>query len=135
QIPPRVLLLAQGASAMLGTTSCSTLLRPHRPIGSRLCYTLQTKSTQPLPIHLLNPLLPWRTSPAVERRCQSAGPPQAAVPRWKGRHNLDCRASDGKTPAARFFRRAFPDLFETLLSKIEDLPRPRKPKHAMVLTR
>ena len=41
-------------------------------------------------------------------------------------HNFDCRASDGTTPAARFFRRLLPDLFETILSHIEVLPRSRQ---------
>ena len=48
---------------------------------------------------------------------------------WTVLHNFDCRAPDGTTPAARFFRRAFPDLFETVLSHIEDLPLPRQRKH------
>ena len=46
----------------------------------------------------------------------------------------NCRAADGTTPAARFFRRAFPDLFETVLPHIEDMPRPRRRNQAMTLT-
>jgi hypothetical protein len=53
---------------------------------------------------------------------------------WTVLHNFDCRASDGTTPASRFFRRSFPDLFETVLSKIEALPRPRQRNQAMALT-
>jgi hypothetical protein len=52
---------------------------------------------------------------------------------WTVLHNFDCRAADGTTPASRFFRRSFPDLFETVLSHIEDLPRPRKRHQAMTL--
>ena len=44
---------------------------------------------------------------------------------WTVRHNCDCRAADGTTPASRFFRRSFPDLFECVLSQIDELPRPR----------
>src|SRR6266702_5724207 len=33
---------------------------------------------------------------------------------WTVLHNFDCRAADGTTPASRFFRHAFPDLFETI---------------------
>lgn len=33
---------------------------------------------------------------------------------WSALHNVDGRASDGSTPASRFFRREFPDLFETV---------------------
>ena len=32
---------------------------------------------------------------------------------------------DGTTPASRFFRRSFPDLFESVLSQIDELPLPR----------
>jgi Family of unknown function (DUF6399)/IclR helix-turn-helix domain len=50
---------------------------------------------------------------------------------WTGLHNFDCRAADGTTPASRFFRRAFPDLFETVLAHVEDLPRPRQRNQVM----
>ena len=50
---------------------------------------------------------------------------------WTVLHNFDGRAADGTTPAARFFRRDFPDLFETVLSRINDLPRPRKRHQAL----
>ncbi|WP_430284693.1 DUF6399 domain-containing protein [Salmonella enterica] len=40
---------------------------------------------------------------------------------WTVLHNFDGRAADGTTPAARFFRRSFPDLFEsqTISSAVE----------------
>jgi Family of unknown function (DUF6399) len=47
---------------------------------------------------------------------------------------FDCRASDGTTPASRFFRRDFPDLFETVLSHIEELPRPRRRNQTIALS-
>jgi hypothetical protein len=50
---------------------------------------------------------------------------------WTVLHNFDCRASDGTTPASRFFRRGFPDLFESVLSHIDDLPRPRQRHQAL----
>jgi hypothetical protein len=53
---------------------------------------------------------------------------------WSALHNFDCRASDGSTPASRFFRRAFPDLFETVLSQIEELPRARKRQLATAIS-
>ena len=52
---------------------------------------------------------------------------------WTVLHNFDCRAGDGTTPASRFFRRTFPDLFETVLSHIEVLPQPRRRKHHAAL--
>ena len=45
---------------------------------------------------------------------------------WTVRHNVDGRASDGTTPAVRFFRREFPALFESVLLQIDALPLPRQ---------
>ena len=75
-----------------------------------------------------------RASSAVEGRNgalsqmhhNQRGLPRRRYQVWTVLHNFDCRASDGTTPAARFFRREFPDLFETMLSQIDDLPRPRQ---------
>ena len=53
---------------------------------------------------------------------------------WTVLHNFDCRDGDGTTPASRFFRRSFPDLFETVLSHTEALPRPRQRKHEVALS-
>jgi hypothetical protein len=50
---------------------------------------------------------------------------------WTALHNFDCRATDGTTPASRFFRRSFPDLFESVLSKIDALPMPRQRRQAI----
>ncbi len=75
-----------------------------------------------------------RASSAVEGRNGSLsqlhhnqrGLPRRRYKVWTVLHNFDCRASDRTTPASRFFRREFPDLFETVLSQIDDLPRPRQ---------
>ena len=53
---------------------------------------------------------------------------------WIVLHNFDCRATDGMTPAARFFRRGCPDRFETVLVHVDDLPRPRQ-RHQIVALR
>jgi Family of unknown function (DUF6399)/IclR helix-turn-helix domain len=50
---------------------------------------------------------------------------------WTVLHNFDCRAANGTTPAARFFRRSFPDLFESVLSQIDELPMPRQRRQAI----
>jgi hypothetical protein len=50
---------------------------------------------------------------------------------WTAQHNFDCRATDGTTPASRFFRRSFPDLFESVLSQIDELPMPRQRRQAL----
>jgi DNA-binding Lrp family transcriptional regulator len=83
-----------------------------------------------------------RTSSAVEGRNgylsqmhhNHRGLPKQRYKVWTVLHNFDCRAADGTTPASRFFRRTFPDLFETVLSNIDALPRPRKRNQAIVLT-
>lgn len=50
---------------------------------------------------------------------------------WTVLHNFDCRAADGTIPAGRFFRRAFPNLFESVLSQIDALPMPRQRRQAI----
>lgn len=83
-----------------------------------------------------------RASSAVEGRNgalaqlhhNQRGLPKQRYKVWTVLHNFDCRAPDGTTPAARFFRRGFPDLFETVLSKVEDLPRPRQRNPIMALS-
>ena len=60
------------------------------------------------------------------------GLPKRRYPVWTALHNFDCRASDGTTPASRFFRREFPDLFESVLSQIDDVPQPRQRRQAVV---
>jgi Family of unknown function (DUF6399)/IclR helix-turn-helix domain len=61
------------------------------------------------------------------------GLPKGRSKVWTVLHNFDGRAADGTTPAARFFGRSFPDLFETVLSHIEALPQPRRRKHQIAL--
>jgi hypothetical protein len=61
------------------------------------------------------------------------GLPQCRYPVWTALHNFDCRASDGTTPASRFFRQEFPDLFESVLAQIDELPWPRQRQQAMVV--
>jgi hypothetical protein len=83
-----------------------------------------------------------RASSAVEGRHGSwshmhhnhRGLPKQRSKVWTILHNFDCRAADGTTPASRFFRRTFPDLFETGLSHIETVPQPRRRKHQIALS-
>jgi len=83
-----------------------------------------------------------RASSAVEGRNgylaqlhhNQRGLPKRRYKVWTVLHHFDCRASDGTTPASRFFRRGFPDLFETILSNVEDFPRPRKRNPLMALS-
>ena len=83
-----------------------------------------------------------RASSAVEGRNgylaqlhrNQRGLPKHRYKVWTVVHNFDGRAADGTTPAGRFFRRTFPDLFETVLSQIEVLPRARQRKDKVALS-
>ena len=50
---------------------------------------------------------------------------------WTVLYTFDCRAADGTTPASRCFRRSFPDLFESVLSQLDELPMPRQRRQAI----
>jgi len=50
---------------------------------------------------------------------------------WTVLHNFAGWAADGTTPASRFFRRSFPELFESVLAHIEELPMPRQRRQAL----
>ncbi|MBI4087160.1 hypothetical protein HY416_04270 [Candidatus Kaiserbacteria bacterium] len=83
-----------------------------------------------------------RASSAVEGRNgalpqlhhNQRGLPKRRYKVWTVLHNFDCRAADGSTPASRFFRHEFPDLFETVLSKIDDVPRSRQRHQALAIS-
>ena len=83
-----------------------------------------------------------RTSSAVAGRQGSGshrhqnhrGLPRRRDKGWTIFHNFAGRAADGTTPASRFFRRTFPDLFATVCSPIEALPQPRRRKHQGALS-
>jgi hypothetical protein len=83
-----------------------------------------------------------RASSAVEGRNGSLsllhhnhrGLPMRRYQVWTVLHNFDCRASDGTTPATRFFRRSFPDLFESVLSQIDVLPLPRQRRQPIAVS-
>jgi hypothetical protein len=106
--------------------------------------------TQQLPALALEDWRTWatqqveafqRTSSAVEGRNgalarlhhNQRGLPKQRYKVWTVLHNFDCHAPDGTTPATRFFRRTFPDLFEIVLSHTEALPQSRRRKHQVAL--
>ena len=62
------------------------------------------------------------------------GLPTRRYPVWTALHNFDCRTADGTTPAARFFRRSCPDLFERVLAQIDELPMPRQRRQALAVS-
>jgi hypothetical protein len=82
-----------------------------------------------------------RASSAVEGRNgylagmhhQQRGLPKRRYKVWTALHNFDIRAADGTTPAARFFKHSFPDLFETVCSNVGALPQPRQRKRVGTL--
>jgi hypothetical protein len=80
-----------------------------------------------------------RASSAVEGRNGSLsqmqhnhrGLPLRRYQVWTVLHHFDGRAADGTTPASRFFRRSFPNLFESVWSQIDALPMPRQRRQAL----
>ena len=62
------------------------------------------------------------------------GLPKQRYKVWTALHNFDCRVVDGTRPASRFFKRTFSDLFEAVLYRVNDLPRPRQRQHQVALT-
>jgi len=107
--------------------------------------------TQRLAPHVLEEWHAWaldrgkafqRASSAVEGRNgflsqmhhNHRGLPKQRSKVWPVLHNFDCRAVDDTPPASRFFRREFPDLFETVLAHVGDLPRPRQRNQSMALS-
>jgi hypothetical protein len=55
------------------------------------------------------------------------GLPRRRYQVWTVLHNFNCRAAGETTPASWFFRRSFPDLFESVLSQIDQqFPEARK---------
>jgi hypothetical protein len=133
-------------------TRCARRKTKMQRAGAEVCSTFdQHAITQRLTPHVLADWKTWateqvkafqRTSSAVEGRNgalaqlhhNQRGLPKRRYKGWTILHNFDCRAADGTTPASRFFRRSFPDLFETVLSNINDVPRPRRRNQAMALT-
>ena len=83
-----------------------------------------------------------RASSAVEGRNGSLsqmqpdhrGLPTRRSKGWTVLHHFDGRAFDGTTPASRFFRREFPDLFESVLSQIDALPLSRQRHPALAVS-
>jgi hypothetical protein len=97
-----------------------------------VCTTFEPHAiTQQLPPQVLAAWHAWatdrvhvfqRASSAVEGRNgflshmhhNHRGLPKQRDKVWTVLHHFDCRGADGTTPASRFFRRTFPDLFETV---------------------
>jgi hypothetical protein len=59
------------------------------------------------------------------------GLPRRRYQVWTVLYNFNCRVAGETTPASRFFRRSFPDLFESMLSQIDELPLPRQRRQAL----
>jgi Family of unknown function (DUF6399)/IclR helix-turn-helix domain len=72
-----------------------------------------------------------RNGSLSQRQHNHRGLPTRRYKVWTVLHNFDCRAADGTTPASRFFRRSFPDLFESVLAQLDELPMPRQRRQAI----
>jgi hypothetical protein len=99
----------EGVQATCATHALTPCLPPQAPGDWHTWATRQVHALQ-------------RASSAVEGRHGSLsqmhhkqrGLPKQRYKVWAVWHNFDGRASDGTTPATRFFRRSFPDRFATV---------------------
>jgi DNA-binding transcriptional ArsR family regulator len=122
----QIALVLQAVAEVFERHPCTRQLKPEVLAGWKVWAAEHAKAFQ-------------RASSAVEGRNGSLsqmqhnhrGLPTRRYPVWTALHNFDGRAADGTTPASRFFRRSFPDLFESVLSKIDELPMPRQRRQAI----
>jgi hypothetical protein len=122
----QIALVLQAVEEAFERHPCTRQLKPELLAGWKVWAAEHAKAFQ-------------RASSAVEGRNGSLsqmqhnhrGLPTRRYQVWTALHNFDCRAADGTTPASRFFRRSFPDLFENVLSKIDELPMPRQRRQAI----
>ena len=122
----QIALVLQAVEEVLERHACTRQLKPEVLAGWKAWAAEHAKAFQ-------------RASSAVEGRNgylaqmqhNHRGLPTRRYQVWTALHNFDCRAADGTTPAARFFRRSFPDLFESVLSQIDELPMPRQRRQAL----
>jgi hypothetical protein len=117
----QIALVLQAVEEAFERHACTRQLKPELLAGWKAWAAEHAKAFQ-------------RASSAVEGRNgylsqmqhNHRGLPRRRYQVWTVLHNFDCWAADGTTPASRFFRRSFPDLFESVLSHIEELPMPRQ---------
>ncbi len=122
----QIALVLQGVAEAFERHACTRQLTPGVLAGWKAWAAEHAKAFQ-------------RASSAVEGRNgylsqmqhNHRGLPTRRYQVWTVLHNFDCRAADGTTPASRFFRRSFPDLFECVLSQIDELPMPRQRRQAI----
>ncbi len=122
----QIALVLQAVEESFARHSCTRQLKPEVLAGWKAWAAAHAKAFQ-------------RASSAVEGRNgflsqmqhNHRGLPTRRYQVWTVLHNFDCRAADGTTPASRFFRRPFPDLFESVLSQIDELPMPRQRRQAI----
>jgi uncharacterized protein DUF6399/IclR-like helix-turn-helix domain-containing protein len=123
----QIALVLQAVEEMFERHPCTRQLKPEVLAGWKAWAAEHAKAFQ-------------RASSAVEGRNgylsqmqhNHRGLPMRRYQVWTALHNFDGRAVDGTTPASRFFRRSFPDLFERVLSQIDELPMPRQRRQALV---
>jgi hypothetical protein len=121
----QIALVLQAVEEAFARHACTRQLKPEVLAGWKAWAAEHAKAFQ-------------RASSAVEGRNgylsqmqhNHRGLPTRRYQVWTALHNFDCRAADGTTPAAQFFRRSFPDLFERVLSQIAELPMPRQRRQA-----
>jgi hypothetical protein len=130
--PRRKAKLGQALAAVPATCDRPPLPRPLAPDG--LAGGKAWAAEQAQALQRASSAVEGRNGALAQRHPQPRGFPKQRSKVWTVRQNFDGRAPAGTTPAARLFRRGFPDLLETVLSTIDDLPRSQKRNQAMTLS-
>jgi Family of unknown function (DUF6399)/IclR helix-turn-helix domain len=117
----QIALVLQAVEEAFERHACTGQLKPEVLAGWKAWAAEHAKAFQPA-----SSAVEGRNGYLSQMQHNHRGLPRRRYPVWTVLHNFDCRAADGTTPASRFFRRSFPDLFESVLAQIDELPMPRQ---------
>jgi len=117
----QIALVLQAVEEAFEWHSCTRQLKPELLAGWKAWAAEHARA-----FHRASSAVEGRNGYLSQMQHNHRGLPTRRYQVWTALHNFDCRATDGTTPASRFFRRSFPDLFESVLSQINELPMPRQ---------
>jgi Family of unknown function (DUF6399)/IclR helix-turn-helix domain len=123
----QIALVLQAVEEAFARHSCTRQLKPEVLAGWKAWAADHAKAFQ-----RASSAVAGRNGSLAQMQHNHRGLPMRRYQVWTVLHNFDGRAADGTTPASRFFRRSLPDLFESVLSQIDELPMPRQRRRALV---
>jgi hypothetical protein len=122
----QIALVLQAVEEVFARHPCTRQLQPELLAGWQAWAAEHAKAFQ-----RASSAVEGRNGSLAQRQPNHRGLPTRRYQVWTALHNFDGRAADGATPATRFFRRSFPDLFESVLSQFDELPMPRQRRQAL----